>query len=54
MIWLSFGHVLLKVCMYLEKDQSKLIFYYILNEKEPSKKPSSTWEQQNALSIQKL
>jgi hypothetical protein len=54
MTWLSFGHVLLKVCMYLEKDQSKLIFYYTLNEKEPSKKPFLTQEQRNALSIPKL
>jgi hypothetical protein len=54
MTWLSFGHALLKVCMYLEKDQSKLIFYYTLNEKEPSRKPFSTQEQQNALSTLKL
>jgi hypothetical protein len=54
MTWLSFRHVPLKVCMYLEENQSKLISYCMLNENKPSKKPSLTLEWQNVSSTQKL
>jgi hypothetical protein len=54
MIWLSFRCVLLKVCMYLEENQSRLISYYTLNKNKPSKEPFLTLEQQNALSIPEL
>jgi hypothetical protein len=54
MIWLSFGHVLWKACMYLEENQSKLVSYYMPNENEPLKRPSLTLEQWNASSTPKL
>jgi hypothetical protein len=54
MTWLSFGHALQKVCMYLEENQLKLISYYTPNKNEPSRKLSSTPEQQSVSSTPKL
>jgi hypothetical protein len=53
MTWLSFGHVLLEVCMYLKENQLKWISYYTPNKNEPSRKPFLTLEQWNASSTLK-